>query len=404
MNFLKSNFDTLTAVFMVSGTCIGAGMIALPVSAGRFGLMPALIMMGVAWCFMMIGGIYLADVMLVSQKKSNHLVSLSMEYLGSKGRNLVWLVYTFIGITSFVAYLSEGGRIINDFFSYLGFAFSIQQSYILYLVMFIALISFGSFWLCRINSILFSFMSIIFLGLVSQLIPYFHFANLFEIPSYEKHNVISLLPLMLTIFSYPGVVPGVVQLVKFDKRKIKYAILGGTLISLIFYVIWLVLILGIITSSGDNNLSHYYELDRPITAVLADSLSLSKLPIFAQAFGFLAITTSFVALGWSLNCFFQDGFMLNGLKGRLLISVTMAVITFVIVNKFEKLFFSALELSGGIGDSLVSGLIPVMMAFVARYRFKYIEDFSIRFNKFIIIGVKAFFGGVIVIELINCFY
>ncbi|MDD9952138.1 MAG: amino acid permease [Zetaproteobacteria bacterium] len=361
--------QTIVASSLISGTCIGAGMLALPASAGQYGFAPTLLIMLCACVFMTAGGLYMADACLASQNRDAHLISLSEEYLGVQGKWLSWVVYLLIGVTSFVAYVSEGGKIFTDFLRFLGWQWDYSQGYLCYLLLYILVITTGSVWVSRINAALFALLLFFFLGLVTILLPVADTQLLFAHVQISW-EAFSLMPLLLTVFSFPGIVPGITRIVNYERTKLRRAIILGTTVGFFLYTVWLMAVMAVVPSHGEQGLSAIYAMDRSVTQVLASMLGSSLFSTFAQTFGFLAITTSFIGVGWALNEFLMDGLHLRGSRNRLLLVTLTGLVTYSILDRYDRLFFMALETSGGLGDSLISGILPALMAFLASRRLR----------------------------------
>jgi len=91
---IKKKNRLLGAILLVSGTTIGAGMLALPVITGLAGFIPAILIMTAIWLFMMLTAFYLLEVNLRIKDESN-LISMMHKTLGRPGEIISWIVYLF---------------------------------------------------------------------------------------------------------------------------------------------------------------------------------------------------------------------------------------------------------------------------------------------------------------------
>ena len=62
-----------SATLLIAGTCIGAGMLGVPVLTGPAGLAPCLFINGICWIFMMVSGLYFVEAILWSKDGENIL-------------------------------------------------------------------------------------------------------------------------------------------------------------------------------------------------------------------------------------------------------------------------------------------------------------------------------------------
>ena len=93
MNYKQGS--VLGGMLLVAGSCVGAGMLALPILTGLAGFYPSLIVMVVAWSFMTFTGLLLIEVNGWFKQQVN-LISMTQESLGRSGRILAWLSYLFL--------------------------------------------------------------------------------------------------------------------------------------------------------------------------------------------------------------------------------------------------------------------------------------------------------------------
>src|SRR5689334_14001661 len=107
------------AVFLVSGTSIGAGMLAQPVASSMMGFLPSTFMMLVSWAFMAATALILVEVCLWMPEGS-HVISMANHFLGKPGKAVAWLMYLFMAYLSLTAYISGGGDLLKNASAHLG--------------------------------------------------------------------------------------------------------------------------------------------------------------------------------------------------------------------------------------------------------------------------------------------
>ena len=108
----------LTCTFLISGTTIGGGMLALPIAAGMSGFFPSLCIMLVCCIFMAVTGLLILESTLWFPKGA-HFITLSSSLLGERVKKLCWLVYLFLAYSSLVAYIADGGVHFAQLFPFL---------------------------------------------------------------------------------------------------------------------------------------------------------------------------------------------------------------------------------------------------------------------------------------------
>lgn len=368
-NEINSNIKIMNALFLVAGTCIGGGMLALPISSSMAGFWPSVGVMFAACVFMTITGLLFLEATLW-MKSDAHIISMSSKLLNKYGMAVCWLVYLFIGYFSLTAYISGGGKelsfVATEIFelplsNYLGsFIFISLLGIILYL---------GHRTVERVNAVLFISMIIAYLFMVVLTNSEVKL-HLLERTDLDIKNLLIVSPLMLTTFSFPGIVPTIVPYLNRDIRALRIAIIGGTITTFLVYFVWLLIMFGTVPYEGAHGLKEAFQCDIPATECLHYATQNPLLSYIAQFFAFFALTTSFLGIALALFDFLADGFKIPkaGL-GKLVLTLMIALPSLFFGVYFKRAFITALEMSGGIGDAIISGIIPAIMVWRGRYHF-----------------------------------
>jgi tyrosine-specific transport protein len=100
---------------LLTGSCIGAGMLGLPIMSGLSGFYPSLIAFFGAWAFMTLTGLLLVEANSAFSKKVN-LLTMVEKTLGKKGRLLCWVLYLFLFYSLLLAYIAGIGSLVGKIF------------------------------------------------------------------------------------------------------------------------------------------------------------------------------------------------------------------------------------------------------------------------------------------------
>ena len=123
--------STLGGILLISGSCIGAGMLALPIITGLGGFFSSIITLFICWIFMTFTGLLLLEINSWFTQRSN-LVSMAGNSYGFAGRIISWILYLFLFFSLIVAYISGCGNIISsaieNIFSLLIFPLALMSS------------------------------------------------------------------------------------------------------------------------------------------------------------------------------------------------------------------------------------------------------------------------------------
>ncbi len=337
---------------------------------------------------MYITGLFYVEVALWMEE-GVHIMTMSERLLGRFGKVFSFGLFIFMGYASLVAYTTGGGLLFQG----MGETFFKQNLSYLGSIFFFTL-SFGSLFLLgtqfigRINAILVVAMIGAYVGLSGFGISNVSF-SLLQRSSVSK--VFTAFPILLTVFSYQMIIPTVVSYVKRDKKVLKKALFWGTFIPLIMYLIWEWIVLGTVPHEGKGGLLEAFEEGKPATEPFRKKVEHPYLLFFSDAFAFFAIVTSYLGIGLGLFDFLADSFRLSK-KGRqkLILGLLVVVPSVSLAIFFPKAFRYALEITGGFGDALLGGVLPVSLIFSGRYLQKRKSSFHVRGGKFLLLLALLF--------------
>lgn len=347
----------LGGIFLVAGTSIGAGMLALPVVTAAGGFVPAFFVYLLCWLFMTSTGLLLLELCLKLPPDAN-LVTMANAYLGLPGKIFAWALYLFLFYCLSIAYVSGGAGLLH---AWTGIDLPICQ--LLFVGILGAFVYFGARTVDRINLVLMAGLILTYLAFVFLGMPHVNLERL--IPTNWSASILAL-PVIFTSFSYQGIIPSLTTYLKRDARRIRIAIIGGTSLAFFIYLLWEFLILGIIPLEG---LQQAKELGQTAVAPLKDHVAALNITFIGQAFAFFAIATSFLGVTLGLFDFLADGLSMpkKGIRKLLLAAITFLPPLAISLSS-PNLFIVALVFAGGIGCALLLGFLPTLMVWIARYR------------------------------------
>lgn len=361
----KTPGSVLGGSLLIAGSCIGAGMLGLPIQTGLAGLFPSLVSFLIAWTFMTISGLFLIEVNSWHPHQSNLLTMISQS-LGKTGRYICWVFYLFLFYALLVAYMAASGNILSHFLdTYVGLR---CEPYIMtsaFVIIFAVIILKGTKAVDHANRFLMifkilAFCLVILLGLKFIKPSHYSFIN--------NTKVLSSIPILITAFGFHNMIPSITSYMKGNMKKVKKSILGGSLISLVIYLIWQIFVLGVIPSQGTESLQTAFSKGQEASELISEFLQKKEIGLVAQILGFFAILTSFLAQSLSLSHFLKDGLKL---KKTPFSKVGVVLLTLIppltLATFYPDLFYFALNFAGGICTVILFGIIPSLMLWKGRY-------------------------------------
>lgn len=362
VNHMKREPSILKGTLLVGGTAIGGGMLALPVLTSLGGFIPSLFIYLLCWIFMASTGLLILETSQWFEKDAN-LVSMAEKTLGKWGKILAWILYLFLFYCLTLAYVVGCGKLLYDIMN--PFIFEWQGA-LLFVLLFAPFVYFGATVVGKLNLFLMMGLGISYIAFL--LIGYRYVNSSFLL---ERDWLLSFraLPIAFTAFAYQGIVPTLRTYMNRDIKKTRLAILIGSFLPLVAYIIWQWLILGIIPKEGPNGLREALVKGDTAVEPLKYFLQNPYVYVIGQSFAFFALVTSFLGVTLGLKDFLADGL---GVKktpsGRFWLCIVIFIPALIISFIFPGIFLTALSIAGGIGCALLLGLMPILMVFSGRYR------------------------------------
>ncbi|NGX62200.1 MAG: Tyrosine-specific transport protein [Chlamydiae bacterium] len=352
------------AILLVSGTTIGAGMLALPAITGQAGFFPSLCVMTFIWLFMMLTAFYFLEVNLRMKGESN-LISMVHKTFGKPGEIGSWIVYLLLLYSLTVAYMLGASQIIRDLIERFcscetpDWIWPVVTFFVFAIFVYLGTEVADFFNRFLMGGLVLTYVAILVFGL-HRVDPgmLLHFDWGFLLPSVS---------VVLTTFGYHIIIPTLTTYLDHDPKLLKKAILYGSLIPFAIYILWQVLVMGIVPVTGDNSLSLAAQKGIEVTHFLKAFLGNPWVGLAVRSFGFFAIVTSLLGVSLSLSDFLADGLKIKKThkgKGILILLTFLPPLFFAIF--YPSGYIKALQFAG-IFVLLLLALLPALMAWVERY-------------------------------------
>lgn len=386
-------------ILLVSGTTIGAGMLALPLVTGFAGFLPTVCLFILFWCYMTFTAFLMLEVNLSLGEKVN-LISMAKQTLGRWGETVAWVTYLFLLYLLTTAYLAGGGPILIDFvFTLTGFKLPYWAGILPLMIVFGYFVYEGTRYVDAVNRILMLGLTLAYVCMVFFITPHVNWEYLSIVNWGSSLVGISL---VATSFGYHIIIPTLTTYMHHNVKELKWAILIGSLIPLGVYILWEFIALGVIPIYGKNGISEGYQQGVNGVKLLVLNLKDSRLSLLSELFSFFAIVTSFLGVTLSLSDFLADGLKIQKTqKGRVLLFLLTFTPPLFFIFTYPRAFLTALEFAGAFGVVVLLGLLPALMAWSARYRKGMKSPFNVPGGKISLVIAILFSLLVIGIEVSN---
>lgn len=356
----------LGGILLIVGTSIGGALLVLPVSNAGPGFWYSSLLMTGTWLLTMFAGLLMLEVNLWLPPGSN-MISMAQATLGKTGRTLAWLMYLLLLYSLLAAYISGGTGVMEGLFQRLEITSTPWINALIFTGVFGYVVYRGIRTIDHVNrALMFCKLGAYFL-LVLLIFPNI---NMNFLSGDDLTYIPGAFMLIVVSFGFAVIIPSLRGYFDGDVNKLRFVIIIGTSIPLICYILWTLVIMGVVPRLGENGLFTMYNQNyTPIDLVSSLSLSLNKPVItnIAQFFISICILTAFLGVSLCLSDFLADGLnkQKQGIQGLMVHSLTFLPPLILVIFEPEA-FVMALRYAGIICILLLI-LLPMLMAYSGRY-------------------------------------
>ncbi len=350
-------------------------MLALPVELSLGGFIPSVFIYFFCWGLMACTGLLFLEVSMWIKGESN-IISMAEKTLGTTGQALAWALYLFLFYSLSLSYVSGCGALISQIFPDI---FPDALGPLFFVLLFAPFVFCGARVVGRINALFMLGLGICYFLFVFYGTPHIDLELL-----KHKNWTLSLvgLPVAFTAFAYQGTIPTLIHYLDHDAKDARRAIIFGSSVPFVAYVIWQALILGIVPVDGPGGLAEALMNEDNAVHPLRLFIDNQYVYVIGQFFAFFAMVTSFFGVTIGLQDFLADGLSIKKTaRGKFLLSLLVFIPPLIISHFYPKVFLTALSYAGGFGCAILLGLFPVLMVWSGRYRMKLDSEYSLMGGK-----------------------
>lgn len=357
---------TVGSIFIVAGTTIGAGMLAMPLAAAGVGFTVTLILLVLLWSLMCYTALLLVEIY-QHQETSTGLCTLARRYLGKRGQWIASFSMLFLMYALIAAYISGAGELLTASLNHV-----MQQTLpvwfgaLLFALVAGSVVCFGTHSVDFFNRILFAGKVIFLIVMLGLMMPHIEKSNLLTLPI-EQGLALSAIPVIFTSFGFHGSIPSIVQYMGGDSYKLRWIFIIGSAIPLVAYILWQLATLGSISSitfvgilaqqAGLNGLLH------AVNQMVASRYIELAVRLFAD----LALATSFLGVSLGLFDYLADLFKrTNNVQGRLQTGLLTFLPPLIFALFYPQGFVMALGFAS-VALAILALLLPTLLAWKTRH-------------------------------------
>jgi len=356
---------TLGSIFIVAGTTIGAGMLAMPLAAAGVGFGVTLVLLGMLWALMCYTALLLLEVY-QHVPADTGLGTLAGRYLGRFGQWITGFSMMFLMYALTAAYISGAGELIassiNDWFNA---DISPTTGVIFFTLIGGGVICVGTSLVDLFNRFLFSAKILFLVVMLVLLAPHIHKVNLLTLPL-EKGLALSAIPVIFTSFGFHGSVPSIVSYMNGNVRKLRWIFITGSAIPLVAYIFWQMVTLGSINSSTFMGMLASHTGLNGLLQALREVVASPHVELAVHLFADLALATSFLGVALGLFDYLADLFQRSRtVSGRLQTGAITFLPPLAFALFYPRGFVMALGYAG-VALAVLALLLPSLLVWQSR--------------------------------------
>lgn len=353
------NSKAFSAGCIVAGSTIGAGMLGLPMAVGNLGFTMSCVLLVFMWALALYSGLLLVEVDMQVGPGLN-FNKMVKKVLGWPGQVVAVLSLGFLLYALLVAYITGMGSILSDTYHFADYGAGTSMCSTVFAVIMAVIVFCGTKTILRFNNLFFIVMvcamSFAFFSLSSTV----NVDNLLAVaPNYDY--LLGSLPILFAAYGYHFCIPSTCKIVEGNKNVLYWAIIGGTMVPLICYTLWLFLALGSVPMSQIAAMNG--NVDSLIVAIAQDSVFIKAvLSVFAS----FALVTSFFGVSLSLYDLASETLNLGESQlDRVLATIAVFLPPIVASHLSPGSFIAALA-HAGIGFAVLCLCLPCAMSWKLR--------------------------------------
>jgi tyrosine-specific transport protein len=390
------------APLLIAGTCIGSGMIALPMVLAKIGIIPSILLMIVIWVAMYYSSLINLELNLQAGR------GMSLGDLGRKfsGKGAEWIGIVSLKALSYsllAAFLYGGSSIIQELIeSWTGISYPFHWISSCYAICAVLILLLPLRLIDYLNRVLF----IGLIGIVTILLAGLALSITWtDLPLFtEKPLDISafavVMPVLFTSFGFQVIFHTLTNYCHKDAKMLKSAFFFGSLLPAIVYILWTCSILGVIYHENPAFYAQMANGQAEVGELIQALSAIAKWPAIQALIWWissLAIATSVIGVGIGLHESIKGMLPKELPANNLLASILTILPAYLVVVFVPNAFISFLGFAGMV-LAIIAILLPVYLFSTNQWKTLYYPELKAKSPLWILSGIGV---AIILFELYN---
>lgn len=390
------------APLLIAGTCIGSGMIALPMVLAKIGIIPSIVLMIVIWVAMYYSSLINLELNLQAGR------GMSLGDLGHRfsGKGAEWIGIVSLKALSYsllAAFLYGGSSIILELIeTYSGNSYPFEWISLSYAILAVLILMLPLRLIDYLNRVLF----IGLIGIVTILIAGLALSITWtDLPLFPKtpldiSAVAAVMPVLFTSFGFQVIFHTLTNYCHKDAKMLKSAFFFGSLLPAIVYILWTCSILGVIYHENPPFYAQMASGQAEVGELIQALSAIAGWPAIQALIWWissLAIATSVIGVGIGLHESIKGMLPKELPANNLTASVLTILPAYLVVIFVPNAFISFLGFAGMV-LAIIAILLPVYLFSTNQWKTLNYPELKAKSPLWILSGIGV---AIILFELYN---
>lgn len=385
----------LQSIFLIIGTAIGGGILALPISTVSCGFLGSVTALTITWLFMTFAASNMIKARLCFEGEVD-LATMTTQLLGKSTNIVVELCYLALLMALVSMYVTVGSSWVVELLGrYAGFSVSPLSAQIGFTFVIASVIYSGFGNLANVNQFITTAKLFFLMMLIVISVPDIQEVKL---KTYSFTAIPSTFSMLLTTFGFSIILPSLAGYLNNNRKKLYIALVAGSMIILLVYLAWELITFGVI-GADENGLAKIALSQDKGTGVinaLAALVQHNSFTTYGLGVMLTAVLTSFLGVGQCLYSYLKDSLPISNPSRKAKAAIMLGFITPIIIINIYPAGISSILSIAGIFVAIILGILPNAMILSKEYNKRNMPISLL--PKIMVLLSLLFFIGIVVTE------
>jgi tyrosine-specific transport protein len=355
------------STLLVISTSLGISILALPFILGSLGISFTILLLMLAASIMVYTSLFILEINQWFPSGASY-INMARKTLGKSGGVITWFLYLLFFYIVISAYLSGGSALI--FAGMHNMSDLIMPKWVgslVWVVIISLAILSGMTNADKVNRIFIIIFVLSFAIVFAKGVGHIQGQLL---TGGNPHLFFIVMPIAMGAFTFHFLIPSLRLYLHDDTAKVRKVLLTGGVCVFVIYLLWLILIFGIVPLTGGHSFMSLKTVNHPTTILMAELQWLTGstwLALCVRIFAFFTLICAFLGVSLSFFNFIKTSFTIkNSPAGKGLILGIIFVLPLLYTLIFPAEFFAVIATAGTF-VVLIFALLPVLMVWSGRY-------------------------------------